>query len=137
MIVHGTCVALEGRGLLIVGASGSGKSGLGLQLMAFGARLVADDRVELTLVDATVQAAAPRSLPPLIEARGVGLLQADPLANAPLVAVVDLDQTEDARLPKSYRTAYLGIMVPLLRGCGSVHFAASLVQLLRRGRHTP
>ena len=137
MLVHGTCVALDGRGLLIVGASGSGKSALALQLMAFGCGLVADDRVELTLFDGTVLASAPPTLPPLIEARGVGLLRADPLASAPLVAVVDLDQSEDARLPKSYLTAYLNITLPLLRGCGSVHFAASLLQLLRLVRHTP
>ena len=41
--MHATTVALRGRGLLILGPSGSGKSTLALQLMAVGARLVADD----------------------------------------------------------------------------------------------
>ena len=36
-ILHASCVAVAGRGLLIAGASGSGKSALALDLMAFGA----------------------------------------------------------------------------------------------------
>ncbi len=41
----GRAVALAGRGILILGASGSGKSALALALVAGGAALVADDRV--------------------------------------------------------------------------------------------
>jgi len=44
--IHASCVAVDGKGLLITGASGSGKSALALQLMAFGAHLIADDRVK-------------------------------------------------------------------------------------------
>lgn len=46
-ILHASCVALDGRGLLILGPSGSGKSALALELMALGADLVADDRTEI------------------------------------------------------------------------------------------
>lgn len=46
-LLHGCCVAWQGRGLLILGASGSGKSTLAVEMMAFGAALVADDRVLL------------------------------------------------------------------------------------------
>ena len=35
--LHASAVALDGRGALILGASGSGKSGLALRLMALGA----------------------------------------------------------------------------------------------------
>ena len=45
LILHATAVAVAGRGLLIRGASGSGKSGLALEMMARGAQLVSDDRV--------------------------------------------------------------------------------------------
>ena len=38
--------ASDGRGLLILGPSGAGKSALALQLIALGARLVADDRTD-------------------------------------------------------------------------------------------
>ncbi len=51
-IVHASCVAFGGAGVLILGPSGSGKSALALALMGLGAALVADDRVLLTLPSA-------------------------------------------------------------------------------------
>ena len=40
MIMHASCIAHRGRGLLILGPSGAGKSTLALEMMAFGAALV-------------------------------------------------------------------------------------------------
>ena len=51
IILHASCVALAGRGLLIRGAPGSGKSTLALTLMGLGADLVGDDRIDLRLED--------------------------------------------------------------------------------------
>ena len=45
--IHASAVALDGRALLIVGPSGSGKSALALRMMAHGATLVSDDLVEI------------------------------------------------------------------------------------------
>ena len=39
---HGTCVEIDGSGVLLRGPSGSGKSDLALRLIDGGARLVAD-----------------------------------------------------------------------------------------------
>ena len=41
--IHGTCVAVEGAGVLLCGPSGSGKSDLALRLIDGGALLVAAD----------------------------------------------------------------------------------------------
>ena len=41
--------------MLIRGASGTGKSALGLELLALGLRLVADDRTELALEGGRVE----------------------------------------------------------------------------------
>ena len=47
LIMHATCVDINGSGVLIVGRSGSGKSSLAINLLALGSKLVADDQCEL------------------------------------------------------------------------------------------
>jgi HPr kinase/phosphorylase len=100
--IHGTCVALSGLGVLLRGPSGSGKSDLALRLIDGGAKLVADDQVELTLDAAgRVMARPPKILASLLEVRGIGILRMDAIRTAPIGLVADLtseDQIE--RLPE-------------------------------------
>ena len=63
---------------LLRGPSGCGKSDLALRLIDRGARLVADDRVVLTVEDGAVVAAAPPPLAGLLEVRGLGPLPVRP-----------------------------------------------------------
>ena len=133
-IVHATCVALNGRALLIRGASGRGKSALALELMGMGAELVADDRVVLTRKGDQVIADAPAPIRGMIEARGIGLLNATPAGPAPVMMVADLDQAETERLPRALTTQLLGREVTLLRAVQAPHFAAALLQYLKAGR---
>lgn len=135
--VHATCVAVAGNGALIIGASGSGKSALALQMMAFGAAFVADDRVTLELVGDRVLADAAPQIRDLIEARGIGLLRAEGIGPVPLAWVVDLDQSESNRLPEPACIQVLAQPVPLLRVSGVPNLAASLVQLMKTGRVDP
>ena len=53
-IMHGTCVDISGKGVLAVGKSGTGKSTLALELIAFSGRLVADDQVMLKVENGKV-----------------------------------------------------------------------------------
>ncbi len=134
-ILHASCVALDGRGVLILGASGAGKSALALNLMALGARLVADDRCQLTTRDGALIASAPPALRGLIEARQIGILRAEPLAEAAIALAVDLDQTEPDRLPPRRRYTALCVTVDLVLGRGCSHLSASILLHLRGGRH--
>ena len=136
-ILHATCVAAEGRGMLFVGRSGAGKSALGLQMMALGAGLVADDRVVLRMEGDSVLVDVPAPIRGLIEARGIGLLRAQPVGPVKLSYVVDLDQSEPARLPEVVQIRALRQTVPLLRGAGVPNLASALMQLLRMGRVDP
>ncbi|WP_171125238.1 MULTISPECIES: HPr kinase/phosphorylase [unclassified Ruegeria] len=136
-IIHATCVALDGRGLLILGTAGAGKSALALQMMALGAGLVADDRVVLTMEAEKVLIDAPPEIQGLIEARGVGLLRAQSVGPVNLSYVVDLDQTETARLPDVTEIRALRQTVPLLRGAGVPNLASALMQLLKMARVDP
>ncbi len=135
--VHATCVAVQGRGLLIIGASGSGKSSLALRMMALGADLVADDRVDLSRDEGEVIADAPQRIAGLIEARGIGLLRATPCGPVALGYVIDMDQTQTTRLPEPVTLQLLRHEIPLLFGTGVPNLAEALMQLLKMGRVDP
>ncbi|MDJ0629750.1 MAG: HPr kinase/phosphatase C-terminal domain-containing protein [Rhodobacter sp.] len=134
MLFHASCVSLGGNAVLILGAAGSGKSALALQLMAFGAMLVADDRTEVTVPDAWPVASAPAAIRGRIEVRGIGILSATPAPPAPIVLAVDLDKIETERLPPERVTDILGCSIPLLHKIEGLHFASAILQYLKGGR---
>ena len=111
--VHATCVSLDGMGLLIRGPSGIGKSDLALRLIDTGARLVADDRVDLMISNNDVVARAPETLAGLLEVRGLGVLRF-PFLDATIIhLVVDLANPKDvARLPERSITDLVGMDRP-------------------------
>lgn len=112
--LHATCVAAGTRGLLILGAPGTGKSALALDLIALGAELVADDRVLLRPHGGGVVAAPVPRLAGLIEARGIGLLRLPHRAVADVALVLDLDRAEPLRLPVRRSMTLLGVALPLI-----------------------
>lgn len=134
LTLHASCVAAGTSGILITGPAGSGKSTLALALMAYGAQLVADDRTCLTLQGDDVVATCPDTIKGMVEARGLGLLNADPCAQAAVRLVVDLGQTEDHRLPPHRNVTWFGRTVPLVLGQTSPHFPAALWQYVKAGR---
>lgn len=134
MIVHGSCVVIGGRAVLILGPSGSGKSTLALALMARGGVLVADDRTLLEAGDGRLYADAPETLRGMIEARGVGILAADAAGRSEVTVVVDLSSDEPERLPPRRERALLGVSLPLVQGPMRPHFDAVIVQFLLKGR---
>ncbi len=131
--LHASCVALDGRGVLILGRSGAGKSSLALELMALGARLVADDRTVLHPGNGAPVASCPPTILGRIEARGLGILAADPAPPVPVVLVVDLDTPEAERLPPRRFRDLVGHPVSVLHNPGTGPFAAAIVQYLRGG----
>jgi len=133
-LLHATCVAVAGRGVLILGPSGSGKSGLALRLLAWGALLVADDRTEVLRQDGRLVARCPPGLSGKIEARGVGILRAPVVAEAEVVLAVDLGTEEADRLPPRHHVTVLGVTIDLVLGSQSDHFPASVLCYLRHGR---
>lgn len=134
LTLHATTVAVEGRGILITGPAGAGKSSLALALMALGARLVADDQTILTAEGAALVATCPPSLHGMIEARGIGILRADAVERAVVTVAVDMGQTETERLPEHRDVTYLGRMVPLVLGQRLPHFPSALLHYVRAGR---
>lgn len=72
--IHGVLVCVYGRGVLITGESGSGKSDCALELVTRGHQLVADDVVELVLVDDSVFGNAPERFQGLIAVNEIGII---------------------------------------------------------------
>ncbi|MEM1286285.1 MAG: HPr kinase/phosphatase C-terminal domain-containing protein [Pseudomonadota bacterium] len=124
--IHGTAIRLDGQGVLIRGASGSGKSRLALALLAEAgcwpiqrsesptaqkpsndapSVLIGDDRLIVESQEGQLMARPPATLAGLIEVRGIGLLAMPWCETAKLDLVVDLKPLEDCeRLPDPRRT---------------------------------
>jgi HPr kinase/phosphorylase len=120
LFLQGTCVVVEGAGVLLRGPPGSGKSDLALRLIDGGAKLVADDGVELrraqTHVIARLPPAAPDSVRGRIEVRGLGIVSVPAVAEARVDLVIDLvSPAAVARLPEPENAEFLGVKLPLLR----------------------
>lgn len=129
--VRGTCVAVDGSGLLLRGPSGAGKSDLALRLLAAGGRLVADDYTCIERTEAGLRATAPESLAGLLEVRGVGVVRVEALPEAPLVAVIDLvERFEVERLPVAEEEQILGVTLRRFRLAGFDSSAAAKVRIV-------
>lgn len=89
--VHGSAVLVTGGGVLLLGASGSGKSSLAAHLIEnFGARLIADDRVALSEKKGVLRADAPPPLAGKLELRGLGVVRLPFVENAVLSLSINL-----------------------------------------------
>jgi HPr kinase/phosphorylase len=137
MLIHASCVSYEGRAVLLMGASGSGKSGLALELMALGCALVADDSTEVRRDGALLRARSAQATRGMIEARGVGLLTAEFETDVPIAFAVDLDRIEKERLPVVHGVDLLGVRLISLHNVPARHFPAAVFQMLKQGRSEP
>ena len=140
LLRHATCVAIEGRGVLLRGPSGSGKSDLALRLIDAGALLVADDQTELYLAEGRLMARSPATIAGQLEVRGLGIVDRPRLAAAPVALLVDLVPAgEVERLPEERREALLGQALPLIALDPFAASAGAKVKLAleRLPRHPP
>jgi len=129
--LHASCVSIDGRGVLLVGPSGVGKSDVALRLIDAGAELVSDDQTELRLVEGgAIVAAPPAPLAGLIEVRGVGLLRLPSWSEATVSLYVDLLPLGAAveRLPEKAYYDLMGQKIKMIRCFG---FAASTPAVIR------
>lgn len=130
--LHGSAVAIAGRAVLITGAPGAGKTTLALEMVALGATLVADDRVQVVPDDTGgLWLSAPPNIRGLVEVRGFGLARLAVQASARLVLIADLDHAEPDRLPPIREQIVSGIACRVILCKGKPGLAATLTCLLR------
>jgi len=121
--IHATVIVIGEAGVLLRGASGSGKSSLALALIDLAARcgrfarLVADDRVALMAAGGRLLARPVAPLEGVVERRGLGLTP-EPFTGAAVVRLlVDLIGEEPARMPEPEELVdnLAGLDLPRLR----------------------
>lgn len=127
--LHATCVAIDGRGVVLTGESGAGKSALGLQLIDSGAMLVSDDLTALFREGPRLIARAPLQGAGLIEAQGNGIMRLAFVDQAPIAFFVDVGALAGERLPEPAFRTELGVAVPLLRADPRNPASAALIRL--------
>ncbi len=71
---HGVMLHYQGKGILIYGEAGIGKSSLALELIHQGAILIADDVVDFSLSAGQLIAYCPKMLSGLLHSRELGLM---------------------------------------------------------------
>ena len=114
--LHATVVAIAGQGILLRGASRSGKSALALallrraELLGLTAALVSDDQVFIEVVDGRVEAVGPTSIQGLIEISGIGIVPETAIPRVGLHLVVDLEEPDVIqRMPETTKVEIAGI----------------------------
>lgn len=125
VLVHATCIAAEGRGALLIGPPGAGKSDLALRTIAgiyriggrqVTAELVADDQVGVMLRERRLFGRAPETIAGRIEARGLGIIETSYVPEIELrlaVALVGPHLIE--RMPQAGVYEILGQRLPQIR----------------------
>jgi serine kinase of HPr protein (carbohydrate metabolism regulator) len=112
--LHASCVAIKGRGVLIEGRSGEGKSDLALRLIDRGAMLVSDDQTICQRQDGKLNACPPATIAGKIEVRGIGILDMPHVERA-VVALLIVILDAPPRFPDDVRKRRIaGIDVPVL-----------------------
>lgn len=135
--IHASCVYFQDTlppcAVLIRGVPGSGKSDLALRLISEGAQLVGDDQVWLKARGAVLYARPPAQTAGMLEVRGLGLVNFDPVHDVPVRMVVDLEPREDIRrLPERERQVIQGISLPRISLCAYDASAAIKLKLALR-----
>ena len=127
--LHASTVALDGRAVLIMGPSGSGKSDLALRLLDRGFVLVSDDQTIVKKQGGKLIASSPATIRGKLEIRGVGIVDMESSDNVPVALAVEL-ASDISRLPDDSRERpILGLGVPLISVDAMTASAASKVAL--------
>lgn len=129
--IHASCVALSGRGVLLMGPSGVGKSDVAMRLIDGGAELVSDDRTDLWVQGDTLLAAPPPTLAGLLEIRPVGLVRLPFRDKETPVALCVALHAEDEQLERLPQALYHSLLDQKVRKIDLPGRAASTPAVIR------
>lgn len=113
-IIHATLVKLDGKGILLIGKSGSGKSDLALRLIENKkASLVADDIVDIVLQNGKLVGSVPQNLAGLLEVRNIGIIKYPYIESSSVDMLVNLTESSEEieRMPSNTKDVILGLEI--------------------------
>lgn len=113
-MLHATTVTRNGRAVIIVGPSGSGKSDLALRLLDRGFNLVSDDQTMVRKANGRLIAAAPATIKGKLEVRGIGIVEVTAVDDVPVCLLVELTHDVERLPDDSRKRIMLGLEVPLI-----------------------
>ena len=108
-----TGVCIGGRGLLIEGAPGSGKTSLALALIDRGATLIGDDGVKLDIEGNALVAHPADATRGLVEIRNLGIVEM-PWTNAPISLLLSLTANAPRFVDGAATREFAGQAIPAL-----------------------
>lgn len=106
-LMHGVFLNIHGKGVIIKGDSGIGKSEIALELVKRGHLLVADDAVELYRIGQKIVGKAPAVLANLLEIRGIGVIDVS-WNEGGAFALDTADQNEITAVYKALKNVVVG-----------------------------
>lgn len=112
LIHQASCVAIDGRAVLIEGQPGSGKSSLALALIDRGAQLVGDDGVLFETAGGVLLASPVPTIRGLIEVRNVGLVSMPTADRVPVALLLSLDPAAPRHVETAPQVERAGISLP-------------------------
>ena len=132
--IHATALVLDGRGILIMGPSGAGKTDLAIRLIEAGGELVADDQVLVRLEKGRAVARAPDQIAGKMEVRGFGIIDMPHRAEAVIDLIIDLKPRRDIeRMPDPAMREIDGAPVRAVELDGFEASAVAKVKLILKG----
>ncbi len=108
-----TGVSIGGRGLLIEGAPGSGKTSLALALIDRGATLIGDDGMRLAVEGTALVAHPAEATRGLIEIRNLGIAKL-PCTSAPVALLLSLTADAPRFIDRASERELAGKAIPAL-----------------------
>ena len=119
--IHGTLISVDGKGVLLKGESGCGKSDLALRFIKTeNAKLVADDRVDVDvdIIDNNLIGKAPLILKNKLEVRNIGIIEdLDTVEQEDIFLCVELVKNRESleRLPQEEFEIILDKKIPKIK----------------------
>jgi len=135
---HCTCITINKTGIMIEGASGTGKTSLALGVMEAAqnrgveAKLVCDDQAMITARDNALWARVPESIVGKVELHGFGIVDVTHIEQCRIDLVCKLvDQDKITRLPQRRECTLLGVGIEYIEAPAQ-HEAQSIRLLLQK-----